>query len=123
MEIRSTFAVVSGVIVIGLGAMAGYKLDEDEQSYRGHHVGCIYDRHDASVSGHYDSAGRRRTQELHISNNLTLVSVLNAGFSCSLAVIMYTQAVSSIPRELDECAYMDGCKRISFLLSGSFFRY
>lgn len=33
---------------------------------------------------------------------------------------MYKQAVSSIPKELDECAYMDGCKRISVLFQDYF---
>ena len=35
-----------------------------------------------------------------------LVYTSNAGFSCSLAVIMYKQAVSSIPKELDECCLL-----------------
>jgi len=55
--------------------------------------------------------------KLNISNNLTLVSVLNAGFSCSLAVVMYTQTVRGIPKELDECAYIDGCNGYRFFFS------
>jgi len=45
---------------------------------------------------------------LGITNNLTLISVLNAGFSCSMAIMMYMQTVRSIPRELEECARIDG---------------
>lgn len=53
------FAVVSGVIVIALGAMAGYKLDRMNNRIRGNHINCIYDCNDASVSGYYDTAGSR----------------------------------------------------------------
>lgn len=45
---------------------------------------------------------------LKFTNNLTLISVLNAGFSCSMAIMMYMQTVRGIPRELEECACIDG---------------
>lgn len=47
--------------------------------------------------------------KLGFTNNLTLISVLNAGFSCSTAIIMYMQTVRSVPKELEECARIDGC--------------
>ncbi|WP_276353792.1 carbohydrate ABC transporter permease [Cohnella caldifontis] len=46
---------------------------------------------------------------LDLKNNLLAISVLNAGFSCSLGVLLFSSAVKAIPRELDECAEMDGC--------------
>lgn len=55
--------------------------------------------------------------KLHISNHLTMISILNAGFSCSLAVIMYMQTVKGILRELDECADMDGCSGYRFFFT------
>ena len=47
--------------------------------------------------------------DLGFTNNLTLISILNAGFSCSTAIIMYMQTVRSVPKELEECARIDGC--------------
>ena len=101
------FAVVSGVIVIALGAMAGYKLDRMNNRI-GEITSIVFMIAMMLPFPVIMIPLAVVASELHISNNLTLVSVLNAGFSCSLAVIMYKQAVSSIPKELDECAYMDG---------------
>lgn len=46
---------------------------------------------------------------LGLKNNLLAISVLNAGFSCSLGILLYSGAMKAIPKELDECAEMDGC--------------
>lgn len=110
------FAVISGLLVLVLGSMAGYKLARIENN-----VGKITQLvfmiammlpfpvimiPMASVASKFG-----------ITNNLTLISVLNAGFSCSLAVIMYTQTTKGIPKELDECAYIDGCSDYRFFFS------
>ena len=107
------FAVVSGVIVITLGAMAGYKLDRMNNRI-GEMTSIVFMIAMMLPFPVIMIPLAVVASELHISNNLTLVSVLNAGFSCSLAVIMYKQAVNSIPKELDECAYMDGASGYSF---------
>ena len=107
------FAVVSGVIVIALGAMAGYKLDRMNNRI-GEITSIIFMIAMMLPFPVIMIPLAVVASDLHISNNLTLVSVLNAGFSCSLAVIMYKQAVNSIPKELDECAYMDGASGYRF---------
>lgn len=43
-----------------------------------------------------------------IKNNLIAMCILNAGFSCSMGIMMYSQTVKGIPREIDECALIDG---------------
>ena len=107
------FAVLSGVIVIGLGAMVGYKLARMNNKI-GHITSVVFMIAMMLPFPVIMIPLAVTASDLHITNNLTLISVLNAGFSCSLAVIMYTQAVKSIPRELDECAYMDGCSGYRF---------
>lgn len=107
------FAVVSGVIVITLGAMAGYKLDRMNNRI-GEMTSIVFMIAMMLPFPVIMIPLAVVASDLHITNNLTLVSVLNAGFSCSLAVIMYKQAVNSIPKELDECAYMDGASGYSF---------
>lgn len=107
------FAVLSGIIVIGLGSMAGYKLAR-MNSRTGRITSLIFMTAMMLPFPVIMIPLAVVASDLHISNNLTLISVLNAGFSCSLAVMMYTQAVKSIPRELDECAQMDGCGGYTF---------
>lgn len=51
-------------------------------------------------------------RDFHISNSLIGVSVVNVGISGSFAIIMFCGAVKSIPRELDEAAYIDGCSKV-----------
>lgn len=110
------FAVVSGVIVIGLGSMAGYKLARMTSSLA-KTVSIIFMIAMMLPFPVIMIPMAIVASKLHITNNLTLISVLNAGFSCSLAVIMYTQAVKSIPKELDECACIDGCTGYRFFFT------
>lgn len=51
-------------------------------------------------------------RDFHISNSLFGVSVVNVGISGSFAIIMFCGFVKSIPRELDEAAYVDGCNKL-----------
>ncbi|MEG1878155.1 MAG: carbohydrate ABC transporter permease [Pseudoflavonifractor sp.] len=48
-------------------------------------------------------------RDFHLNNSLLGVSVVNVGISGSFAIIMFCGFVKSIPRELDEAAYVDGC--------------
>ena len=96
--------MLSGVIVIGLGAMAGYKLARMNNKI-GHITSVVFMIAMMLPFPVIMIPLAVTASDLHITNNLTLISVLNAGFSCSLAVIMYTQAVKSIPRELDSVLY------------------
>ena len=107
------FAVLSGAIVIGLGSMAGYKLAR-MNNRAGKITSLVFMVAMMLPFPVIMIPLAVVASDLHISNNLTLISILNAGFSCSLAVILYTQAVKSIPRELDECAQIDGCSGYPF---------
>lgn len=107
------FALLSGVIVICLGAMAGYKLAR-MNNRTGRITSLVFMTAMMLPFPVIMIPLAVVASDMHISNNLTLISVLNAGFSCSLAVIMYTQAVKTIPRELDECAQIDGCSGYQF---------
>lgn len=51
-------------------------------------------------------------RDFHISNSLFGVSIVNVGISGSFAIIMFCGFVKSIPRELDEAAYVDGCNKL-----------
>lgn len=110
------FAVLSGAIVLGLGSMAGYKLSRmDNKASK--IIMLIFMIAMMLPFPVIMIPLAMVASKLNISNNLTMISVLNAGFSCSLAVIMYTQTVRGIPRELDECAYIDGCNGYRFFFS------
>lgn len=110
------FAVLSGAIVLSLGSMAGFKLSrmDNKLSKITMLVFMIAMMLPFPV---IMIPLAKVASKLCISNNLTMISILNAGFSCSLAVIMYAQAVRGIPKELDECAYMDGCSGYHFFFS------
>lgn len=51
----------------------------------------------------------KMARDFKLSNSLLGVSVVNVGISGSFAIIMFCGFVKSIPRELDEAAYVDGC--------------
>lgn len=51
-------------------------------------------------------------QALHISNTLISVILLEATLQFSFATILYKSFFSTIPRELDEAAIIDGCGRL-----------
>lgn len=110
------FAVLSGVIVLGLGSMAGFKLSRMNNRIS-RIVMLIFMIAMMLPFPVIMIPLAVMATRLHISNNLTMISILNAGFSCSLAVVMYTQTVKGIPRELDECANMDGCSGYRFFFT------
>lgn len=110
------FAVLSGVIVLILGSMAGYKLGRMRSSV-GKLTQLIFMIAMMLPFPVIMIPMATVASKLGISNNLTWISVLNAGFSCSLAVIMYSQSMTNIPEELDECAYMDGCTGYRFFFA------
>jgi len=110
------FAVLSGTIVLVLSSMTGYKLSRMDN--RASKITMLVFMIAMMLPFPVIMIPLATVaSKLNISNNLTLVSVLNAGFSCSLAVIMYTQTVRGIPKELDECAYIDGCNGYRFFFS------
>lgn len=107
------FAAVSGVIVLGLGSLAGYKLARmDNKSASA--VMIIFMAAMLVPFPVIMIPMAMVAADLHIKNNLLLISVLNAGFSCSLSVVMYTKTIKQIPKELDECAALDGCSGYRF---------
>jgi len=110
------FAVLSGTIVLVLSSMTGYKLSRMDN--RASKITMLVFMIAMMLPFPVIMIPLATVaSKLNISNNLTLVSVLNAGFSCSLAVVMYTQTVRGIPKELDECAYIDGCNGYRFFFS------
>jgi len=54
---------------------------------------------------------------LHIYNSLSAVVLINIGFSCPLAVLLYHGFTNSIPVEIEEAAIIDGCSQL-----GMYFR-
>lgn len=102
------FAGISTAIVVFLSSMAGYKLARmNNQTSR-----IITLTFSVAMMLPFPVIMipiATVATNLGITNNLWLISVLNAGFSCSLGVIMYMQTARSIPRELDESATIDGC--------------
>lgn len=55
----------------------------------------------------------KMARDFSLGNNLVGVSVVNVGVSGSFAIIMFCGVVKSIPRELDEAAYVDGCGKFA----------
>ena len=110
------FAVLSGVIVLVLGSMAGFKLSRMNNRVSRATMLVFMIAMMLPFPVIMIPLAVMATK-LHISNHLTMISILNAGFSCSLAVIMYMQTVKGIPRELDECADMDGCSGYRFFFT------
>ena len=102
------FALLSLVIVIVFGSMAGYKLSRMNNRFSKIFL-LIFMLAMMLPFPIIMIPLASQASEMNISNNLPLISILNAGFSCSLAIIMYTKTISSIPRDLDESAIMDGC--------------
>ncbi len=51
----------------------------------------------------------RLARTFHLSNNVLGVSLINIGTGGSFAMFMLSAAVKSIPRDLDEAAFVDGC--------------
>lgn len=110
------FSVVSGLIVLILGSMAGYKLAR-MNNLPGKITQLIFMMAMMLPFPVIMIPMASVASKMGITNNLTRISVLNAGFSCSLAVIMYSQSIRSIPRELDECAFLDGCSGYRFFFA------
>lgn len=107
------FSILSGFIVLCLGSLAGYKLARDN-SVVSKVILQIFMIAMMLPFPVIMIPMATVAADMGITNNLTLISVLNAGFSCSLAVLMYTQSIKGIPRELDECAQIDGCSGYHF---------
>jgi ABC-type sugar transport system, permease component len=102
------FAGISTLIVITITSMAGYKLSR--MNSRGSQVLLLL--FTIAIMLPFPVVMIPIAQVaawLDLKNNLLLISMLNAGFSCSLGVLLYSSAVKAIPKELDECAEMDGC--------------
>lgn len=110
------FAVLSGGIVLVFGSMAGFKLSRMNNGISRATMLVFMIAMMLPFPVIMIPLAVMATK-LHISNHLTMISILNAGFSCSLAVIMYMQTVKGIPRELDECADMDGCSGYRFFFT------
>lgn len=110
------FAIVSLIIVIVFGSMAGYKLAR--MSNKASKIVTLIFMLAMMLPFPIIMVPLSTiAADLHISNNLTLISILNAGFSCSLSIIMYTKTVAGIPRELDESAQIDGCTGYRFFFA------
>nr|WP_296834610.1 carbohydrate ABC transporter permease [uncultured Marvinbryantia sp.] len=110
------FSVLSGAIVLVLGSMAGYKLARMNNK-AGKATQLIFMMAMMLPFPVIMIPMASVASSMGITNNLTRISVLNAGFSCSLAVIMYSQSIRGIPTELDECAFLDGCSGYRFFFA------
>lgn len=110
------FSVLSGLIVLILGSMAGYGLAR-MNNRAGKVTQLVFMMAMMLPFPVIMIPMANVASKMGIINNLTRISVLNAGFSCSLAVIMYSQSIRGIPRELDECAFLDGCSGYRFFFS------
>ncbi|MFI3213299.1 MAG: carbohydrate ABC transporter permease [Eubacteriales bacterium] len=58
----------------------------------------------------------KMANNLNLNNTIWGVSVVNVGISGSFAIIMFTGFVKTIPKELDEAAFVDGCNSIQGFL-------
>lgn len=58
----------------------------------------------------------KMAKDFHLSNNLLGVSLVNVGVSGSFALVMFQGFIKSIPRELDEAAWVDGCGKMQVYL-------
>ena len=92
LEIRFIFSVLSGAIVLVLGSMAGYKLARMNNK-AGKATQLIFMMAMMLPFPVIMIPMASVASSMGITNNLTRISVLNAGFSCSLAVIMYSQSI------------------------------
>jgi len=54
----------------------------------------------------------RMAKALHVSGSIYGLSVIYIGLGVNMAVFLYHGFVKSIPRELEEAAYIDGCSEI-----------
>ena len=86
------FSVLSGAIVLVLGSMAGYKLARMNNK-AGKATQLIFMMAMMLPFPVIMIPMASVASSMGITNNLTRISVLNAGFSCSLAVIMYLSLI------------------------------
>jgi len=108
-SINSATVSILGIAGILLCAsLAGYKLSRTS----GRISGFIFMLFIASMLVPFHSIMiplTRMAKTLHASGSIYGLSVIYIGLGVNMAVFLYHGFVKSIPRELEEAAYMDGC--------------
>lgn len=99
---------LSTVLVILLSSLAGYKLARTPTKLSGFLFALIA----VAMMVPFQTIMVPMAQvamKLSILNNVWALPILYAGYSCSLAVMLYHGFTKGIPAELEEAAIMDGC--------------
>lgn len=107
--LNTLIATVIGVTgVVFLSAAAGYKLSRTKTRISwGFFVICIAPM---MIPFHsYMIALVKVAKNLHLLNSVYGLGVIYWGLGIPLALFMYHGFVKSVPKELDECALIDGC--------------
>ncbi|MEI7025847.1 carbohydrate ABC transporter permease [Paenibacillus sp. y28] len=97
---------VAGIVLFG--AMAGWKLSRDKSRLSAAlFLLCITPMMLPFQS--FMITLTKLARDLHLLNTLTGLSVIYWGLGVPMAIFLFHGFVKSIPLELEECAYIDGC--------------
>lgn len=101
-----TLASVAGIVLFG--SMAGYKLSRTKSRTSS----FLFFLAIAPMMLPFQSfmvTLTKLSKDLHLINHLPGLTLVYWGLGCPLAVFLFHGFVKSIPLELEECAYIDGC--------------
>jgi raffinose/stachyose/melibiose transport system permease protein len=101
-----TLASVAGIVLFG--SMAGYKLSRTKTKLSAFLFFVVI----APMMLPFQSFMvplTKLAKDLHLINHLPGLTLVYWGLGCPMAVFLFHGFVKSIPRELEECASIDGC--------------
>ncbi|MFC5448208.1 carbohydrate ABC transporter permease [Paenibacillus aestuarii] len=101
-----TLASVVGIVLFG--SMAGYKLSRTKTKTSA----FLFFLAIAPMMLPFQSfmvTLTKLAKDLHLINHLSGLTMIYWGLGCPMAVFLIHGFVKSIPMELEECAYLDGC--------------
>ncbi|KUO77330.1 MAG: sugar ABC transporter permease [Clostridia bacterium BRH_c25] len=98
-----------GIVIVG--SLAGYKLSRTKTNLSYIlFIFCIFPMMIPFQS--YMIALVKISKSLHLINSIWGLSIIYWGLGSPLAIFLYHGFVKGIPKELDECASIDGCSQI-----------
>ena len=110
------FAGLSTLVIVVLGSMAGYKLSRTKSKWST----FLFTIFLIAMMVPFQTIMvpvAVNAKKMGLLNNVYTLFLINAGISCSLAVLLYHGFTKSIPREIEESAYIDGCSSFRVFFS------
>src|SRR5690606_4785626 len=111
-SINSATVSILGIAgILFCASLAGYKLSRTS----GRLSGLLFMLFIASMLVPFHSIMiplTRMAKALHASGSIYGLSLIYIGLGVNMAIFLYHGFVKSIPRELEEAAYIDGCSEI-----------